>query len=68
MENRVIDIFVPIYKRGTIVDHNGYKYEIDHTAICDGELYVVFTGTTKRVNTRELNVPPTHFVINAATH
>jgi hypothetical protein len=68
MEKRSIDIFVPMYKRGMVVNYNGYEYEIDHTVICDGELYVVFTGSANRVNTREVYVPPTHFIINATTN
>jgi hypothetical protein len=60
-----VDVYVHMYKKGMVVEHDGFKYEIDTNIISGGELYLTFAGSEKRINCKDVRTPLTHFVLNA---
>jgi hypothetical protein len=60
-----VDVYVHMYKKGMVVEYGGFKYEIATNIISDGELYLTFAGSERRVNCKDVVVPITHFVLNA---
>jgi len=57
------NLAVRLYRPGMAVMYNNYERIIAHNILSGGELYLVFTDSTQRIHSNEVQVPVTCYTI-----